>query len=323
MSARRVIFNFLLVFGLLLAAYLLYRVFSRYTFDEVLQSVRQISSWRLVSGVAFCALSYLCLTGFDWMALQYVGRPLTYPKAAVASFTALAIGHNLGVAALSSGAVRYRYYTRWGLNAEEVAKVVLFCGVTVMLGLSALGSIVCLINPTDVSKLLGVNAGDPLWIGLGVLSLPVTYVVLSATVRSPLQLWKWRFAMPNTSLAIGQIVIGTLNFSFVAACLHQVLASEAPVSFVQSATAFVLANVAILVAHVPGGLGVLEATVTTVLPGAASIGGLVAFRVIYFLLPLLLGLPVFAISELIIGSGKKTHLDKGSKKPPQPQAQLL
>ncbi len=177
------------------------------------------------------------------------------------------------MAALSSGAVRYRYYTRWGLNAEEVAKVVLFCGVTVMLGLSALGGLVCLVNPTDVSKLLGVNGSNSLWIGLGVLSLPVAYVVLSATVRSPLRLGKWRFTMPNIRLAIAQIAIGTLNFTFVAACLHQVLASEAPVSFVQSATAFVLANVAILVAHVPGGLGVLEATVTTVLPGAASIGG--------------------------------------------------
>lgn len=323
MSARRILFNIFLVFGLLLAAYLLYKVFSRYTFDEILQSIDQIPRWRLVSGVAFCALSYLCLTGFDWMALRYVGRPLAYPKAAIASFTALAIGHNLGVAALSSGAVRYRYYTRWGLNAEEVAKVVLFCGVTVMLGLSALGVIVCLVNPTVVSKLLGVSSSNPFWIGLGVLSLPVAYVVLSAMVRSPLRLWKWRFTMPNIRLAIGQIAIGTLNFTFVAACLHQVLASEAPVSFVQSATAFVLANVAILVAHVPGGLGVLEATVTTVLPGAASIGGLVAFRVIYFLVPLLLGLPVFAISELITRNAKKMRLDKGRKKPSEPQAQLL
>ncbi len=323
MSVRRILFNIFLVFGLLLAAYLLYKVFNRYTFDEILQSIDRIPRRRLVSGFAFCALSYLCLTGFDWMALRYVGRPLPYPKAAIASFTALAIGHNLGVAALSSGAVRYRYYTRWGLNAEEVAKVVLFCGVTVMLGLSALGGIVCLVNPIDVSKLLGVNASNPFWIGLGVLSLLVAYVVLSATVRSPLRLWKWRFSMPNIRLAIGQIAIGTLNFTFVAACLHQVLASEAPVSFVQSATAFVLANVAILVAHVPGGLGVLEATVTTVLPGAASIGGLVAFRVIYFLVPLLLGLPVFAISELITRNVKKKRLDKGREKPSEPQAQLL
>jgi len=189
-----------------------------------------------------------------------------------------------------------------------------------MLGLSALGSIVCLIDPTDVSNLLGMNCRrssldrSRRFIAAGRLRHSFCNGALAITAL------KWRFTMPNISLAIGQIVIGTLNFAFVAACLHQVLASEAPVSFVQSATAFVLANVAILVAHVPGGLGVLEATVTTVLPGAASIGGLVAFRVIYFLLPLLLGLP---ISELIIGSGKKTHLDKGSEKPPQPQAQLL
>lgn len=38
-----------------------------------------------------------------------------YPRAALASFTSLAIGHNVGVAALSSGAVRYRFYSRWAL----------------------------------------------------------------------------------------------------------------------------------------------------------------------------------------------------------------
>lgn len=128
MSTRRILFNIFLVFGLLLAAYLLYKVFNRYTFDEILQSIDRIPRWRLVSGFAFCALSYLCLTGFDWMALRYVGRPLAYPKAAIASFTALAIGHNLGVAALSSGAVRYRYYTRWGWTLRRSPKSSCFAG---------------------------------------------------------------------------------------------------------------------------------------------------------------------------------------------------
>ncbi len=321
MSARNVTFNLFLLLGVILAAYLLYNIFSSYSLDEIRQSIAAIPAARLVSAVVFCALSYLCLTGFDWLALRYVGKPLSYPKAAITSFTALSIGHNLGVAALSSGAVRYRYYTRWGLTTQEVAKVILFCGTTVALGLSALAGVIVLINPADVTKLLRVGYGDPWWLGVFCLLVPIVYLILSATVRSSLRLWKWRFEMPDIKIAIGQVAMGTLNFIFVAACLHQVVAGDTQASFVQSATAFVLANIAVLVTHVPGGLGVLEATVSVVLQGAASIGGLVAFRVIYFVLPLFVGLPVFAISELVIKKTKQS--DKCRKHSSDPQAQLL
>src|SRR5690606_20540795 len=90
---------------------------------------------------AFAACSYLCLTVFDFLALRYAGKPLSYPRAALASFTSLAIGHNVGVAALSSGAVRYRFYSRWGLDAEEIAKLIVFCAVTVSLGLVTLAGL--------------------------------------------------------------------------------------------------------------------------------------------------------------------------------------
>jgi uncharacterized membrane protein YbhN (UPF0104 family) len=250
---------------------------------------------------------------------------LSYPKAAIASFTGLSIGHNLGVAALSSGAVRYRYYSRWGLNTEEVAKVILFCGVTVGIGLSALAGIALLVNPEDAANLLKLSASGLFVLGLACLAVPAAYVVLAATVRAPLRLWKWSFQMPHVMLAIGQVVIGTLNFVFVSACLHQMLAAQGDASFVQTATAFVLANIAILLTHVPGGLGVLEATVSHVLPGAASIGALVAFRVIYFILPLLIGLPTFAISEVVIRSRKKrtTASEDRAHETPHAQTQLL
>lgn len=317
MSAKRLLINATLILGLLLAACLLYQVFNRYSLDEIMRSIAAIPPYRLLAGAGFAALSYICLTGFDWMALRYAGKPLSYPKAAIASFTGLSIGHNLGVAALSSGAVRYRYYSRWGLNAEEVAKVILFCGVTVGIGLSTLAGIALLLNPEDAANLLKLSASALFVLGLVCLGIPLLYIALAATVRAPLHLWKWSFEMPTINLAIGQVVVGTLNFIFVGACLHQMLAAQGEVSFLQTATAFVLANIAILVTHVPGGLGVLEATVSHVLPGAASIGALVAFRVVYFILPLLIGLPILGISEIVIRSRdrKSGSKDRGYQAP--------
>lgn len=40
-----------------------------------------------------------------------------------------------------------------------------------------------------------------------------------------------------------------------------------------------------IVSYVPGGIGVLEATIAFLLGNSASIGALIAFRAIYFFLP--------------------------------------
>lgn len=297
MPGKRLIINATLVLGLLLAAYLLYKVFSRYSLDEVMQSIAAIPISRLAAGIGFAALSYLCLTGFDWMGLRYAGKPLSYPKAAIASFTGLSIGHNLGVAALSSGAVRYRYYSRWGLSTEEVAKVILFCGVTVGIGLAALAGIALLVNPEDAANLLKLSPSGLFGLGVACLAIPAVYILLSATVRAPLRLWKWSFEMPSLKLAIGQVVIGTLNFACVAASIQQLLASFTEAGYLDVAGAYVTANIAALISHVPGGLGVLEATMLGILPTSASIGALVAFRVLYFFVPLIAGVPTLLVTE--------------------------
>jgi uncharacterized membrane protein YbhN (UPF0104 family) len=300
MTIKRTMINFIFVGSLILAAYLLYTVFHQYSVADIVSSIAAIPHTRLLGSCAFAVASYICLTGLDWLGLRYAGKPLAYNRAAIASFTALAIGHSLGMAALSSGAVRYRFYKRWGLSSEEVAKVILLCGLTVGFGLITLGAITILTNPADASKALGLGRKATLMLGLGCAALTITYLTLSATLRKPLIIWRWRFYMPSLSIAIAQIVLGTLNFVFVSACLHQLISAHTPVSLLSVTTAFVLANAAVILTHVPGGLGVLEATVSHILPGDTSVGALVAFRAVYFLLPLFFGLLCLTVSELKI-----------------------
>ena len=54
--------------------------------------------------------------------------------------------------------------------------------------------------------------------------------------------------------------------------------------------AYVLANTGVIASHVPGGVGVLESIVLSLLPGASVLAALLMFRVIYYLAPLALGL---------------------------------
>ncbi|AFL49873.1 uncharacterized membrane protein YbhN (UPF0104 family) [Sinorhizobium fredii] len=295
---KKIIARLFIVAAIGVAAWLIYRTLRQYTFDEIVRSVLQIPLAHLLAGIAFVFLSYFCLTLFDTLAVRYVRQKLPYRHVALASFTSLSIGHNVGVAALSSGAVRYRFYSRWGLSVEQVAKIILFCGVTVGLGLMTLAGLCCLIMPGSVAQIIGLSESGALFLGITCLAGAIGYVTLSGFLRGSLRLFRWSFEMPPLTIAAGQVIVGTANFLCVSACLHQLVLAFGNAGFFETATAYVGANLTALVSHVPGGIGVLEATIAFLLGQSASIGALIAFRAIYFFLPLPLGLISLSIAEL-------------------------
>jgi uncharacterized membrane protein YbhN (UPF0104 family) len=142
----------------------------------------------------------------------------------------------------------------------------------------------------------------PVIIALGVacLAVPTIYLILSILVRQPLRIRHWSLEVPALRLAIGQVLIGSINFAFVAACLHQALAAVADVAYLGVASVYVIANATALVSHVPGGLGVIESVVMYLLPQDNLIGPLLVFRFVYFLAPLGLGGILFAVTELVL-----------------------
>ncbi len=295
----------LLILGLGVAGYLLWNIFSQYSWSDITTSVAEIPTWNLMMALVFTAASYVCLSGFDWCGVRYVGSDLSYPKIGLASFISLGIGQSVGLAGLSSGGLRYRYYAHWGMTAEDVAKIVLLSGVTVAIGLAMLTGIIMVINPADGAEVLRLREPMVLAIGFACLLLVAGYLALAKFARAPVRIRKWTFQMPTLQLALAQVVIGTLNFALVAAALREVMGAASDVSYLKAATAFVLANVAIIVTHAPGGLGVLEATVRHVMGDQASIGSLVAFRVIYFFIPLVIGIPLALVTEAVFKSRKR------------------
>jgi uncharacterized membrane protein YbhN (UPF0104 family) len=281
-----------------IAASLLYRALSAYDRAKIVEAIFAIPRPRLVLGALFVAGSYFSLTLFDTLAIRYIGAKLPYRRIALASFTALSIGHTLGVAAVSSGAIRYRFYSRWGIGAGNIARIIVFCAMTAGLGLNTLIGLALLLQANLAADLLGFSQTSAIALGAGCLLLSALYVVLAAVLRRPLAIKRWEIPMPPVKLALAQISIGTMNFCFVAAALYELLTATVGLGYFTVATVYVLANVASLVSHVPGGLGVLEAVVIHVLPEVSVIGALVVFRFIYFLVPFTIGAALFVAYEL-------------------------
>jgi glycosyltransferase 2 family protein len=296
-AARRAIKVLFFPAVLALAGYLIWRIANQYEYDEVMAAVGAIPPVRLAAALGFAALSYLCLTGFDWLAVRYVDRPLPWRKVALASFTALSIGHNIGVAALSSGAIRYRFYSRWGLKGSEVVKVIVFCGMTVGLGLLILGGISLVVAPALAAQYTRLPHPIVLLAGWGCLGLAAAYLVVSVFDWRPVHIGKYSVRVPPFHLALGQAVVGTLNFAFVAACLHQGIAALQDVGYPAVAASYVIANVVGMLSHVPGGLGVVESVILFLMGGGPVIGAVLVFRTVYFFVPLALGGTAFLLIE--------------------------
>jgi uncharacterized membrane protein YbhN (UPF0104 family) len=297
---RRILAIAFVILGISVAGYLIYRGLSRYRFDEIVKSIRAVPAGKLAWAAVFTLGSYMCLTGFEWLGIRYTGNRLPYRKVALASFVSLSLAHSIGFSGLSSGAIRYRFYTRWGVSGGDVAKLVLFSGVTVGLGLMVLGGAALLAQPEPLANLVNV---DPrlLQVAGGVsLAAAAGYVVLAFTVRGKLTIRQWTLEMPPPWIAAAQIVVGTADFLCVAAALNAVVSSVSDATFLRVATAYVSGNVLTLMIHVPGGLGVIEAATLYLVPSRQNlIGPLLVFRAVYYIVPLMIGLTTLGVAEAI------------------------
>lgn len=279
-------------------SYLIYRAVGQFAFEDIVSSVLKIPGTRFVVSLAFAACSYVCLSMFDALALAYLRRPLPYPKIFLASFVSLSIGHTVGLAAFSSGALRYRFYSGWGLAPDEIAKLIVFCGATVALGLSTLAGIALMISSAAGAE-MPIGSGAAPFIGALFLLPATAYLIVAARRPGDLRFRKWTLEIPSVKLALAQIGIGIVNFGCVAACLHQLLQAFGDASFWTVVHTYTLANMTAIASHVPGGLGVLETALAYLLTGSGAIGAFIAFRTIYFFIPLGFGLFLLLVSELL------------------------
>src|SRR5262249_55882610 len=88
---------------------------------------------------------------------------------------------------------------------------------------------------------------------------------------------------------LAQVALGTVDYFCIAGCLHALMSASAPIPYATVAAAYVFANFAALISHVPGGWGVVEFVVLSLIPGLDTVGALIAFRAIYYLAPLAIG----------------------------------
>ena len=121
-----------------IACYVLYHMLRGIDVDEVVEAIKGTDTRQIVLAALFVAAGYFTLTFYDWFAVRAIGRSeVPYRVNALAAFTSYSIGHNVGASVFTGGAVRYRIYSAYGLNAIDVAKICFLAGLTFWLGNAA------------------------------------------------------------------------------------------------------------------------------------------------------------------------------------------
>lgn len=283
-----------------LALWLLYGAIRRVEFADILDRLAEVPARAVVAAALLSLLSYLALGGFDWLAMRYIGRRVPLWRTLLASFISHAVSHSAGFAALTGGAVRYRFYSASGLSALEVGAVIMFCGWTFVVGAAALAGLALLLEPGRFAGLTGLPEIGLRLAGAAVLGLVAAYGLLGRLRRRPLSLAGRPVPLPRPPMVLAQLLFAIADLAFVAAALWMLLPAGAP-PLPALLGIYVLGNLAGIVAHVPGGIGVFETAVVLMLPDLGSdavLGALLLWRAVYNLLPLALAGVLMAAYEL-------------------------
>ncbi len=287
---------------LCLALWALRNLGSEVSYRQVARYVHGLEDWRIALAVLLTALSYGVMTLYDWFGLAAIGRRLPRAQVSLISFISYAFSNALGMALLISGSIRYRFYIQAGLSTAEVAKVVLHCTVSFWLGLCALTGVTLLLVPVPMSLPL---AQLRLPVGALLTLIPLLWLFGSRLMPRPLRLWRWRLSLPSTASAARQIATGAVDWALAAAVLYLLMPNEVDTGFGHFLAIFALAQIAGLISHVPGGLGVFEAVMLAGFGATGNegleapiLGALAAYRLIYYFLPLLGATLVVVVREV-------------------------
>ncbi len=288
-----------------IAVFALYNILRGIDLREVVHALVHIDAHDVMLAGLFVAGGYFTLTFYDLFALRTIGRPdVPYRIAMLGSFTSYSIGHNVGASVFTGGAVRYRVYSAWGLDAIEVAKLCFIAGLTFWLGNATVLGLGIAIVPEAASA---INQLPP-WFnrGLAIATMIVLglYVVWIWTGRRTVGRHGWQVTLPGGPLTLLQIVIGIVDLSFCALAMYVLMPDEPHIGFVTLAVVFVSATLLGFASHAPGGIGVFDAAMLVALwqyDKEELLAGLLLFRLLYYVIPFDLSLLILGLREVMLG----------------------
>ena len=273
------------------ALWLLHHEFKSLKASDVAASFRSLSRWSVLAALLLTACNYVVLIGYDWLGVKLVNHPLSAKQISVTALLYYSFSNSLGVV-FGGTPVRARLYSAWGMTSPEIVRLIVFIGVAFWIGLFTLGGILFVATPFEIPTRFNLPIATSRPLGFVLLAIASAFFTACAFRRQPIHLFGVNFQPPPLKIALAQTLIAAADFALAAAVLYVLLPNDMAIGFLPFVAIFLLAIIVALVSHVPGGLGVLELVLITMLPSSSHslIASLLAFRIIYYLLPLMIAM---------------------------------
>ena len=269
-------------------------------FAQLTLALRSISTTALTAAFLLTALNYAVLTLQDQLAVSYAGVRIPRGQVAFASFVAYAVSNTVGFAMLSGASARYRFYSRWGVGAADLSRIVLFYSAGFWIGLGLVAGVSLTIAPSPAIAAL-VPAGVASAFGIVLVVAVVTLMALCARGGTVVRVRQLTVPLPTFRLITAQTAVSVVDWLLAAAVFYMLIGGSRP-SFLSFTGVFAAAQLAGLASHVPGGLGVFDGLMVLFLRGAGVpidiiAPALVAYRLVYYIVPLAAALVLLLFDE--------------------------
>jgi glycosyltransferase 2 family protein len=282
------------------AGYLLIKELRGQSLATIADAFEAIPPWRWALAALSTVVAYFALAWYDQIALLHLRRRLGWRFVGVVSFVAYALGHNIGASVVSGGFVRYRAYSQEGLSTAEIGVIVAFTSLTFTLGALLTGGVTLLIEPELVNRWLPAGAWGRRAIVVALLFGPWLYTLGSLLNFRPVRIAGFRLTYPRPWIAARQLIVGPIELIGAAGIIYFALPAATNPGFLTVLAVFLASFSAALVSHAPGGLGVLELAFLKAMPEtpkAEVLAALLAFRLLYLIIPLVVSLAIVAVHE--------------------------
>ena len=283
-----------------LAGWVLWRTFQRISFADVLTQMQAVPASKLALA-GLCAAGALTVLAFYEVAVvRYVKHCIGRAKPMLTAYIAFPLGHAVGQAMLSGGALRYRMYTPAGFSATEVGATVLLANMPYALGFGLLLDILLVASAETLEPMFRISSE---WLRLlGVIGLckDVGYVLLILLRKAPVKLGGWSVNLPTPAMTALQLLVGLADIFLVSSVLYLLLPESLGLTYLAFLGAYLASILAGVLSHVPAGLGVLESMLLLLLPDVPPeqlLAGVLMYRAIYEIIPVLLALALWGTFE--------------------------
>ncbi|GKS98556.1 lysylphosphatidylglycerol synthase domain-containing protein [Acidovorax sp. SUPP3434] len=255
----------------------------------------------LLLGGALALASHLLYSTFDLFGRHYTRHGLSAGRTVGITLIAYPFTLNLG-SIIGGVTVRYRLYSQQGVSVAAIGQVIGMSILTNWLGYFFLAGAVFWLWSPQLPENWHVGPQHLRWMGAALTAASLLYVAACALRHGrPVHLRGHRIAMPRWPVGMLQVALSTANWMVMGAALWVLTGQRTP--YAAALATVLLGAVAGLISRIPAGLGVLEAVGVAVLsaylPAPQALASVLAYRTLYFFLPLGLAALAFGGVELL------------------------